>query len=324
MNKAFFISLSALATAATTWAAPGDLQVQDNVLINFGTSVGSISTAAWNNQVGQTYDILWYQGRITESLKNTEGNKSNIRVNFAPGSHAIVGSLDTSSDNLGIKAPTNLDAINQHWGNLHENDLSVSILEMGWKQDPGDASWTENGYSVWPNYGDITISELEKGATYAISAAFSVGQNWAWNTSGDNQIVSFTNGASSISPDNTYITTSEGTLGLGEAGSALWDALGDTSSFIMTWVFTAKGTSADITLSAQGWLTSGSFAGISAMGVTKYDIEVAEGSAQATSEQIITAVTNKIEGKSDMIPEPTTATLSLLALAAMVTRRRRK
>lgn len=312
--------------------AEEELKILSNVLINFGANKDSYvedensGYDGWNSQIGitdtSTKYALEYSGRYagtqvgleTGTLYNTtDGKETDVNVSWNAGRQGISvttrpvnttgGSVNTSVGNVG--------SMNSIWYGMHKRDLTVDIVDACWRQEGAGYLF---GTEVNLAYGDILITGLETDATYTVSAVFNVGENWTLGgetVDGASSVISLSNNGSIVQSDCSFITTTHGTLELTDAGMINWDKLVDTSSFILTWVFKVSEDNTTINLNVGSLWSDESYVGISAMGITRYDNSIQD-------------VIGGIYDSADMVPEPSTATLSLLALTALAARRRRK
>lgn len=317
------ITICSLLALAMIAPAEDELKIISNVLIDFGADENSYSDG-WNIQAGSTYKSTQYNyaygtgtGLKTDTLYNTTDNSAtDVNVSWNAGREGISWPFDTRrpvnpTNNTDLnKGLEDVGSMNSIWYGMHKSELTVDIVEACWQQK-GDSGIIGDFNLA---YGDILITGLETGATYTVSAVINVAENWSLGgdtVDGADSAITLSNGGKPIESNCSFITTTQGTLELTDAGVINWEKLKDTSSFILTWVFKVSENDTTINLNVGSWLSSNSYVGISAMGITQYDNSIQD-------------VIGGIYDSADMVPEPTTATLSLLALTALAARRRRK
>lgn len=270
-------------------------------------------------------------------LKTTTGEDSTITATFKAVSND--GFLSNSKGSYGEEdfnkmGEDELDTTNIMWQLMHGASVSVTeALETAWKEQVTLGSVI---------YGDLVVNGLTASTqsiitegttttttitnrTYAVSLTFTAtGSNFANHVAEGG--VSLSGDGITVKDEHSYITSHDGTLRFDDGGLNT-EALKDTTFMTITWVFDApvseeEGDLFGFTIhfdSARDW---GGALLIGALGISQFDNITVDQVTDQFEEDL--GNTGGWNPGGENIPEPTTATLSLLALAGLAARRRRK
>ena len=299
---------------------------------NYNTETG------WNRVEGnKTPDMFSYSGgRIdatAENLKTTTGVGSTITATF----EKVAGFSSKGSygeDNFNQMPAKELATTKNMWELMHGSSISVTeALQTAWKEQGS------SGYNGAVFYGDLVVNGLKASTqsiitegttttttitnrTYAVSLTVTAsGSNFANHVAEGG--VSLSGNGITVEKENSYITSHDGTLRFDDGGLNT-EALKDTTFMTITWVFDAPVSEEDFGFTIQ-FDSSRDWGGellIGALGITQFDNITVDQVTNQFEEDL--GNTGGWNPGGENIPEPTTATLSLLALTGLAIRRRRK
>lgn len=289
----------------------GAATIAENVCIDFGEENKYDSSTGWNIQEGQKTSTLFADRETTTLTDKQTGTSSDIKVTFERATGVSVGNYTPTTESSTLTAPTK--EMQDVWELMHE--ISLTGEEV-------NSYWTEViGLGIGASVGDLTVQNLKTNSTYAISAVVTsakvltlVGQAAPLNMK-DN---------TAIDQKAAFITSNKGSvnleLAIGNVGIA---GLISGSTLTMTWIFETGQSPSTVEFSFGGDLLAlGAGASISAMAITRYDDNTDAEAVQTSFEQGAHML-HEVDGVV-AIPEPSTATLSLLALSGLAARRRRR
>lgn len=225
-------------------------------------------------------------GRTTAALKNTAGAASAISITYKTGGVAA-SNVELSEHRIGEHA-RNL------WFQAHGYKLEDEQLERGWRE-----SFAVPAQGSHVNVGHISIGGLTANNSYTVSSVFNVDNLLHISGWGTESPVSLT--GTGLNIKHAYLSGAHGnTIDLLHPGGVDLTALLSGGTFMMTWQFETSAaftSSVDMQFSDK-MRTLGGHYDVSTIAVT--------------------------EGMPHLIiPEPATASLGLLGVAALLLRRRR-
>lgn len=225
-------------------------------------------------------------GRTTAALKNTAGAASAISITYKTGGVAA-SNVELSEHRIGEHA-RNL------WFQAHGYQLEDEQLERGWRE-----SFAVPAQGSHVNVGHISIGGLTANNSYTVSSVFNVDNLLHISGWGTESPVSLT--GTGLNIKHAYLSGAHGnTIDLLHPGGVDLTALLSGGTFMMTWQFETSAaftSSVDMQFSDK-MRTLGGHYDVSTIAVT--------------------------EGMPHLIiPEPATASLGLLGVAALLLRRRR-
>lgn len=264
------------------------------------------------------------------NLKTTTGADSTITATF----EKVDGRLAKGSygeDNFNKMTEEELATTNNMWQLMHGASVSVTeALQTAWKEQVSIGSVT---------YGDLVANGLKASTqsiitegttttttitnrTYAVSLTVTAsGSNFANHVAEGG--VSLSGNGITVKDENSYITSHDGTLRFDDGGLNT-EALKDTTFMTITWVFDAPVSEENFGFTIQ-FDSSRDWGGellIGALGITQFDNITVDQVTDQFEEDL--GNTGGWNPGGENIPEPTTATLTLLALTGLAIRRRRK
>lgn len=277
------MSLLAFLCAAPGWSS--------TTVVSFGETSNTYQSP-WNLQMGSG-GTLGTPARTTTQLRDTTNTVSAITVKYNGGGLAgTTASTNTALSALGLNNITIGAGGKSLWQQAHGTVLDDAKTARGWNQN------LVLGVGGLVDAGSIAVSGLQANSSYTVSSVFTVSglANVATWTSGSP--VNLTGNGLSIK--NAYLSGTNGqVVDLLHIGSGSLATLLSSGTFMLTWQFTTGASTTSATMDfADSLLSLGGNYAVSAMGVT-------EGMPNLT------------------VPEPATASLSLLGLAALLMRRRR-
>ena len=294
----------------------------------------------WNKVEGnETPDNFRYpkEDATASNLKTTTGADSTITATFKAVSNS--GFLSNSKgsygeDDFNKMEDDELATTNNMWKLMHGSSISVTeALQTAWKEQGS------SGYNGAVFYGDLVVNGLKASTqsiitegttttttitnrTYAVSLTVTAsGSNFANHVAEGG--VSLSGNGITVEKENSYITSHDGTLRFDDGGLNT-EALKDTTFMTITWVFDAPVSEEDFGFTIQ-FDSSRDWGGellIGALGITQFDNITVDQVTDQFEEDL--GNTGGWNPGGENIPEPTTATLSLLALTGLAIRRRRK
>ena len=276
------MSLLAFLCAAPGWS--------NTTVVSFGETSNTY-TSPWNLQMGSG-GTLGTPARTTTQLKDTTNTVSAITVKYNGGGLAgTTASTNTSLTALGLNNTTIGAGGKSLWLQAHGTALDDAKTARGWNQN------LVLGVGGLVDAGSIAVSGLKANSSYTVSSVFSVSGLANVATWGTNSPVNLT--GTGLSIKNAYLSGTNGqVVDLLHIGSGSLATLLSSGTFMLTWQFTTGASTTSATMDfADSLLSLGGNYAVSAMGVT-------EGMPNLT------------------VPEPATASLSLLGLAALLMRRR--
>ena len=289
--------------------------------------------SGWNKVEGnETPGYFGYpKNDVTASnLKTTTGADSTITATFEKADGRLAkGSY--GEDNFNKMTDEELATTDNMWQLMHGSSISVKeALQTAWKEQVTVGSVT---------YGDLVVNGLTASTksnitegntttttitnrTYAVSLTVTAsGSNFANHVAEGG--VSLSGNGITVEKENSYITSHDGTLRFDDGGLNT-EALKDTTFMTITWVFNAPVSEEDFGFTIQ-FDSSRDWGGellIGALGITQFDNITVDQVTDQFEEDL--GNTGGWNPGGENIPEPTTATLSLLALTGLAIRRRRK
>ncbi len=289
----------------------GAATIAENVCIDFGEENKYDSSTGWNIQEGQKTSWPLADRETTTLTDKQTGTSSDIKVTFEHTTGISIGNSTPETGSSPLTAPTK--EMQDVWELMHKISLTVEEINSYWAEGIG--------LGIGASVGDLTVQNLETNSTYAISAVVTsakvltlVGQSAPLNMKNN----------TAIDEKATFITSNKGSvnleLAIGNVGIA---KLISGSTLTMTWIFETGQSPSTVEFSFGGDLIAlGAGASISAMAITRYDDNTDAEAVQTSFEQGAHML-HEVEGTGS-IPEPGTATLSLLALSGLAARRRRR
>lgn len=313
--------LSALVLISSGSLARADLSVSDNVLIDFGEKLlvednwgihnDQYATekyypeTGWNLQAGKEKDLNCYTTTLTDKVT---GEASDIQVMFAKMKGLnLLGGYSPIQGHASVLTPEK--PMQSVWEIMHDATLTEKEVNSYWCE--------EVTIGVAASIGDITVSNLKADSTYAVSAVVTVAEVVSLIGKAAPVTLNYGTGATQKA---AFMTTNSGSVNIEVAlGNFDVASLISGKTFSMTWIFetAAAPTSVDLEF-ASSLVSVVGVTSISAMAVTRYDDSVA--SVQAMFEE----GANMLHPVAEGVPEPSMAAMSLLALAGLAARRRRR
>lgn len=313
------------------------------VLIDFSTddnvAAGTNNyNAGWNRVDGNdTPGYLSYPkvDATASELKTTTGVDSTITATFKAVSNDGFMSNSKGSygeDNFNKMSDEELATTNNMWELMHGSSISVNeALQTAWKEQGSRGM----GGAVY--YGDLVVNGLTASTqsiitegttttttitnrTYAVSLTVTA-ENFITHVAAGG--VTLSGDGITVQKENSYVTSHDGTLRFDDGGLNT-EALKDTTFMTITWVFDAPVSEEDFGFtihfdSSKDW---GDELLIGALGISQFDNITVDQVTDQFEEDL--GNTGGWNPGGENIPEPATATLSLLALAGLAARRRRK
>lgn len=277
------MSLLAFLCVAPGWS--------NTTVVSFGETSNEYN-APWNMQMG-TGGTIVTPARSTTQLKYTTNSVSAITVKYNGGGLAGATSpTNTALSTLGLTDTTIGAGGKSLWQQAHGVALNDARTARGWNENlPVVVGGLVNA-------GSIDVGGLQANSSYTVSSVFTV--------SGLANIDVWTQGSpvtltgNGLSIKNAYLSGSNGqVVDLLHIGSGSLATLLSSGTFMLTWQFTTGTTTTGASMDfADSVLGLGGNYAVSAMAVT-------DGMPALT------------------VPEPATASLGLLGLAALMLRRRR-
>lgn len=317
----FMMKKAIISVVLLAGVAAGELVITENVCIDFGEKLlvednwgilhDTYATekyypdTGWNLQAGNEKNFDCYTTTMTDKAT---GETSNIQVKFGKmkGLNLLGGysPIQGTADVLKPEKP-----MQDVWQVLHDVSLTAEEVNSYWCE--------EITIGVAASIGDITVSNLQANSTYALSAVVTVAEVASLIGKAAPVTMNYANGA--LSERAAFMTTNEGSVNIEVAlGNFDVASLISGKTFTMSWIFETGNAPASVDLSFASSLVSVvGVTSISAMAVTRYDESTAM--VQAMFEEGA-----EMLHPVNAIPEPTTSALSLLAMAALGCRRRRK
>lgn len=309
------------------------------VLIDFSTHDTQAGKNNYNAETGwnkvegnETPGYFGYpkEDATASELKTTTGADSTITATFKKANGTLAkGSY--GEDNFNKMTEEELATTNTMWQLMHGASVSVTeALETAWKEQVTIGSVT---------YGDLVVNGLTASTqsiitegttttttitnrTYAVSLTVTAsGSNFANNVAEGG--VSLSGDGITVKDEHSYITSHDGTLRFDDGGLNT-EALKDTTFMTITWVFNAPVSEEDFGFTIQ-FDSSRDWGGellIGALGISQFDNITVDQVTDQFEEDL--GNTGGWNPGGENIPEPATATLSLLALVGLAARRRRK
>lgn len=256
-------------------------------MISFGEASNTYS-APWNLATG----TVTSGNRVTSVLTSTDNTNSQIKVTYTAG-----GLLGTSQATNAAMSGTNTIGIGgtNMWQQAYGYALDSSKTARGWNEN------LVLGVGGLVTPGQINVTGFQANNSYTMSSVFTVSglANVAtWGTDSPVNLV-----GTGLTVKNIYLAGSNGqVVDLLHIGGGSLATLLSSGTFMLTWQFeTGSGFNPNSNVSlefANSLLSLGGNYGVSALAVR-------DGMPTLT------------------VPEPATASLSLLGLAALLMRRRR-
>lgn len=277
------MSLLAFLCAAPGWSK--------TTVVSFGESSNTY-TSPWNLQSGTGGTVL-APALTTSQLRDTGNTVSAITVKYNGGGvGGLTPSTNTNLSTLGLTNTTIGSGGKALWQQAHGVALDDSKTARGWNES------LVLGVGPVVDAGSIVVGGLQANSSYTVSSVFTVSglANVATWNSGSPVNLTGTN----LSIKNAFLSGSNGqVVDLLRIGSGSLATLLSSGTFMLTWQFTTGASTTSATMDfADSLLSLGGNYAVSSMAVT-------DGMPTLT------------------VPEPATASLSLLGLAALLMRRRR-
>lgn len=317
------------------------------VLIDFSTHDTQAGKNNYNAETGwnkvegnDTPGYLSYPkvDATASELKTTTGVDSTITATFKAVSNDGFMSNSKGSygeDNFNKMSDEELATTNNMWELMHGSSISVNeALQTAWKEQGSRGI----GGAVY--YGDLVVNGLTASTqsiitegttttttitnrTYAVSLTVTA-ENFATHVAAGG--VSLIGDGITVKDEHSYITSHDGTLRFDDGGLNT-EALKDTTFMTITWVFDApvseeEGDLFGFTIHFDSNKDWGDELLIGALGISQFDNITVDQVTDQFEEDL--GNTGGWNPGGENIPEPATATLSLLALAGLAARRRRK
>lgn len=260
------------------------------VMVSYGESSNTYS-APWNLASGTTSS----NNRSTTTLTATDGTSSGYQVTYgAGGALGLTGSTNSALNFSGVNTTIGSGGLNM-WQQAYGYTLDPGKTARGWNQN----LLLGVGTAVAP--GDITVKGFQANSSYTMSSVFTVSglANVAtWGTANPVDLV-----GNGLNIKNIYLAGTNGQVVdlLHFSGGSLATLLSG-GTFMMTWQFE----------------TTGSFNAANGVEMEFNNSLLSLGGNYGVS---ATAVTDGMPTLT--VPEPATASLGLLGLAALLMRRRR-
>ena len=280
------------------------LEIVENVLINFGDMEENTFDGTWNHQKGTETGIAEWD-RYTTALQDAASvTTSDIEVKFGKVTGlGLLGVYHPVRGSSNIIDPT--PEMNRMWRAMHNAELTDAVCDTYWAE--------EITLGVGAGIGDITVSNLHANSTYVVSGMFTVGS--VASLLGTQAPVSLDYKEGAITETASFLTTKTGSVEFLDLAIGNFNIAGllGGDTFIMTWIFETEesGTTFDIGFNSS-LVSVGGYASMSALAITEYG-QVSGVDARAAF----------VDG-AVMLPEPSTCTLSLAALALLCAGRRRR
>lgn len=279
--------LCVLSLLALLCSAPG---WGKTTMISFGESSNTYS-APWNLASGAVSGT----SRGTSSLTATDNTNSLIKVTYTAG--GLLGASQATNAPLsftGVTTTIGSGGLNM-WKQAYGYDLDSSKTARGWNEN------LVLGVGGLVTPGQINVTGFQANNSYTMSSVFTVSGLANVATWGTNSPVTLT--GNGLTVKNIYLAGTNGqVVDLLHIGGGSLATLLSGGTFMLTWQFeTSAGfnPNSDVSMQfADSLLSLGGNYGVSA-------VAVRDGMPALT------------------VPEPATASLSLLSLAALLMRRRR-
>lgn len=276
------MSLLAFLCAAPGWSK--------TTVVSFGET-GNTYSSSWNLQSG-TGGTLGTPARSTTQLKDTTDTVSAITVKYNAG--GLLGTsyaTNTVLSTLGLVNTTIGAGGKSLWQQAHGVALDDAKTARGWNEN------LPLGAGPIVDAGSIDIGGLQANSSYTVSSVFTVSGLANVSTWTSGSPVNLTGNGLNIV--NAYLSGSNGqVVDLLHIGSGSLATLLSSGTFMLTWQFTTGASTTGASMDfADSLLSLGGNYAVSA-----------------------TAVTDGMPALT--VPEPATASLGLLGLAALMLRRR--
>lgn len=260
-------------------------------MVSFGESSNTYS-APWNLASG----TLTGGNRTTgSSMKATDGTASTIQVTYTAG--GLLGTSQATNSPLsftGVSTTIGSGGLNM-WKQAYGYDLDSTKTARGWNEN------LVLGVGGLVSPGDVNVTGFQANSSYTMSSVFTVSGLANVATWGTNSPVNLT--GTGLNVKNIYLAGTNGqVVDLLHIGGGSLATLLSGGTFMLTWQFETTSSfnpSSSVTMDFSDSLLSlaGNY-GVSAVAVR--------------------------DGMPNLaVPEPATASLSLLGLAALLMRRRR-
>lgn len=280
------------------------LEIVENVLINFGDMDENSFDGTWNHQKGTETSLIEWD-RYTTALQDAASlTESDIEVKFGKVSGlALAGPMNPVRGHDNVIDPT--AEMQQMWRAMHNAELTNDVTDTYWIE--------EITVGVAASMGDITVSNLNANSTYVVSGMFTVGS--VASLIGSQQPITLSYKEGSITEVTSFLTTQTGSVEFIDLYLGNFNLAGllGGDTFIMTWIFETQsgGTSFDLGFNAS-LISLGGHGAMRALAITEYG-----------QNNGVAAAASFVDG-AVMLPEPSTCTLSLAALALLCAGRRRR
>ncbi len=227
------------------------------------------------------------------SMKATDGTASAIQVTYTI-SGGLVGAVQATNSNMYGTHTIGSGGLNM-WKKAYGYDLDAAKTTRGWSET------LVLGISGLVASGDVTVTGFQANSAYTMSSVFSISGLANVATWGTNSPVNLT--GTGINVKNIYLAGSNGqVVDLLHIGSGSLATLLSSGTFMLTWQFE----------------TSSSFNPSS-----NVSMEFADSLLSLAGDYGVSALAVRDGMPNLTVPEPATASLSLLGLAALLIRRRR-
>lgn len=283
--------------------APCQLMADNTVLINFGSMSDSFDSATgWNHAAGSHPHANIFK-RDTASLNDTEGKQSDLSVSMKmTGVPMLEGIANNSIDPAPTTPSSSLD---QLWKNAHGENLPDSAYV---------GHWAAGGVLEVATTTSVEVSGLKANSSYTITGGFTVGG--LAHVAADNVPISLGKMEDNpgITLTNVYLINGDGlVIDLLHIGDFSLAEVLQFDTFTVSWQF-ETGAQADSIL----FEFAPSVADLATADELRF-MAITEHTGMTTPPDI----TGDITVVAPVVPEPATATLSLLALVGLAARRRR-